>query len=155
MFAVETVFLGLIMLVVGAIIGAIAARTWIPPVQQKELQQRLSSAQAELDVYQQDVAKHFMETSKQVEELTESYRNLHEHLSKGALQLASNEIGRELIAAGERPISADRLEQTPVEPPKDWAPRVPGSHGMLSEEFGLKEHDAPDEPGPKLNAEKS
>jgi len=59
----------------------------------------------------------------------------------GAMQLTNTEIGRQLFAAGENEESSEKLNQASIEPPRDWAPKIPGSHGMLSEEFGLKDDD--------------
>lgn len=148
MFSLELLLIiSVVMLVIGTIIGVVIGRSWVPPEQQKALETRLSSAKRELDSYQQEVAKHFMETSKRVSEMTESYRDLHEHLAKGALQLANTEIGREMLAAGDSAQEIADLERTPIEPPKDWAPKTPGSHGMLSEEFGIQDHDETTELG--------
>lgn len=146
MFSLESfLIIGVVMLVIGTIIGIVIGRSWVPPEQQKELEQRLANSKKELDNYQQDVAQHFFATSKKVGELTQSYKDLHEHLTKGALQLANTEIGREVLAAGEDPEVLETLEQAHIEAPKDWAPKTPGSHGMLSEEFGLKDQKT-DEP---------
>ena len=146
MFALETlIIIAVITTIVGIIIGVIIGRAWVPPEHQKALEQRLTSAKEELDSYQQDVAKHFMETSKRVGELTQSYRDLHEHLAKGALHLTNTEIGRELLNAGDSKEVLANLEDTSIQPPRDWAPKMPGSQGMLSEEFGLKDHNDDDD----------
>lgn len=140
MFSLESFFMiGFVMLIVGVIIGIVIGRSWIPPTQQKELEQRLSDSKKELNDYQQGVAQHFVETSQKVSELTQSYRDLHEHLTKGALQLSNSEIGREVLDAGEATEVNESLDAVHIEPPKDWAPKTPGDHGMLSEEFGLKD----------------
>lgn len=142
MFALESlIIIAVIALAVGVVVGIFVGRLWVPPEHQKDLEQRLSSAKSELDTYQQDVAQHFMETSKRVGELTQSYRDLHEHLAKGALSLANTEIGRQLLEAGANQDHITDLEGASIEPPRDWAPKMPGSQGMLSEEFGLKDHD--------------
>lgn len=142
MFPLESLFLvGVVTLIIGAVAGAIVGRAWIAPEQHKEIEQRLTDAKRELDSYQQDVAHHFSETAQKVRELTQSYRELHEHLALGAMQLTNTEIGRQLFAAGENEDGLQKLPQTAVEPPRDWAPKIPGSHGMLSEEFGLKDED--------------
>jgi len=141
-FPLESLFIvGIIMLIVGAVIGAIVSRTWIAPEQHKEIEQRLLDAKRELESYQQDVAQHFSETAQKVRELTQSYKELHEHLALGAMQLTNVEIGRQLFAAGENEEGKEKLNASQIEPPKDWAPKIPGSHGMLSEEFGLKDDD--------------
>lgn len=143
MFPLETlIILGVVMLITGAVIGVVVGRTWVPSEQQRDLEHRLVSAKEELDEYQQDVAKHFMATSKKVSDLTQSYRDLHEHLATGALRLTSTEIGKELIDAGDTRAQLHQVEYSHIQPPKDWAPKTPGSHGMLSEEFGLSDHES-------------
>ncbi len=142
MYSLESLFIvGFVMLVVGAVAGVFAGRAWIAPEQTKEIEQKLSDAKRELESYQQDVAQHFSETAQKVRELTQSYKELHEHLALGAMQLTNTEIGRQLFAAGDGEVSEKTLNQVPIEPPRDWAPKIPGSHGMLSEEFGLKDEE--------------
>jgi len=141
-FPLETLFIvGIIALIAGGFIGALAGRNWMAPVQHKEIEQRLADAKRELESYQQDVAQHFSETAQKVRELTQSYKELHEHLAIGAMQLTNTEIGRQLFAAADTEQAQQILTQPPMEPPRDWAPKIPGSHGMLSEEFGLKDED--------------
>jgi uncharacterized membrane-anchored protein YhcB (DUF1043 family) len=136
------IVVGVIALLIGGVVGALVGRNWVAPVQHKEIEQRLADAKRELESYQQDVAQHFSETAQKVRELTQSYRELHEHLALGAMQLTNTEIGRQLFAAAEsEQQEAPILGQVPIEPPRDWAPKIPGSHGMLSEEFGLKDED--------------
>lgn len=138
MFSLELlVTISIVMLIIGTVIGVVVGRSWVPPEQQKALEGRLHSAKQELDAYQQDVAKHFMETSRHVSELTQSYRELHEHLAKGALSLANTEIGRQILAAGDQGLDLQGLDSTKVEPPKDWAP----PRNTLSESFGLSDHE--------------
>lgn len=143
MFPLESlIIVGVITLIVGAVGGVFLGRKWIAPEQHKEIEQRLLDAKRELESYQQDVAQHFSETAQKVRELTQSYKELHEHLALGAMQLTNTEIGRQLFAAGEHnEETVEKLNQTHVEPPKDWAPKIPGRHGMLSEEFGLKDEE--------------
>ncbi len=151
MFAIESlVITALIALAVGIGIGTLLSRSSGGAQQQKNLEQSLAQAKVELDSYQQDVAKHFMETAQKVSELTQSYRDLNQHLADGAMRLTSTEITQNLIAAGNNKLDATpEPEAHPVEPPKDWAPKIPGTHGMLSEEFGLNEPE--DAPPPTLH----
>ncbi len=136
-----------IVLCVGGLLGAVISRTLLPPEKQKDLESRLEDSRTELEQYQQDVAKHFADTSKLVTNLTNAYKEVHDHLSKGALQLTNAEISKKILAAGEESLGIDTkgaLEQVDFEPPKDWAPKSPGQKGTLSEEFGL-ERDAEEE----------
>lgn len=144
MYPLETVVLvGIVFLLVGGLIGLAIGRAWASPSHQKELEHRLNDTEKELKEYHQNVTSHFSETAKKVGELAQSYRELHEHLAKGALELTNTEIGRELIEAGGHSTAAS-IERTHIEPPKDWAPKSPGSHGMLSEEFGLRDQESAD-----------
>lgn len=142
MYPFEMILLtGIVMLIVGGVLGFLVARSWLPADRQRLLEQQVIGAKADLDEYQKNVARHFLETSQRVSEVTQSYRELHEHLAKGALELANTEIGRKVIEAGDAG-NLEHLEQIRVEAPRDWAPRTPGTHGMLSEEFGLKEQES-------------
>lgn len=146
MFALESpLIISIIIFIVGIVIGVVIGRALVPPQQQKDLEKRLTTAQQDLDTYQQDVAKHFMETSERVGELTQSYRDLHQHLAKGALSLTNTDIGRQVIEAGATKESIPQMDNGSIEAPRDWAPRTPGSQGMLSEDFGLKDQDEADE----------
>jgi uncharacterized membrane-anchored protein YhcB (DUF1043 family) len=95
------------------------------------------------------VVEHFTDTAKLLNNLTESYRDVHNHLAKGAATLCQ----------GEGPISLDRLEDgrdtaeipahlADVQPPLDYAPKTtPDEKGMLNEEFGLERK--PNTPSPE------
>lgn len=142
MIAIETlIIISVVTLLIGAGVGVAIGRAWVRPTQQKSLERQLSTAQQSLDTYQQDVAKHFLETANKVSDLSQSYRDLHDHLATGALSLANTEIGKKLVAAGDQPPASERLEHTAVEAPKDWAPRKPGKSGALSDDYDLKDHD--------------
>lgn len=150
MYSLQTMLLiGGALVAVGIALGLIIGRVWAPPSHHRELERKLAETQAELATYQSSVAEHFAETSKKVSELTQTYRELHEHLARGALELTSAEIGRDLLQAGERPPELAQMDPDRLEPPRDWAPKVPGSAGMLSEEFGLRDNEpaVPPHPG--------
>ncbi len=143
MFSFETLIMfSSITFCIGGLVGAIISRTLLPPDNQKNLEQKLQSARDELGRYQEEVTSHFAETSQLVNNLTQSYKEVHGHLAKGAIQLTNAEIGRKILAAGDPSIgieAKDALEDVNFEVPKDWAPKTPGQVGTLSEEFGLNE----------------
>ena len=126
---------------VGGLFGVIISRTLIPPKLQRDLEQRLQESRRELDQYQQDVAQHFAETSQLVTNLTQSYKEVHDHLAKGAIQLTNSEISKKMLASSDTSFSTETreaIDEVPFEQPRDWAPKEPGQTGMLSEEFGLE-----------------
>ena len=137
------IMVAVIVFCIGALLGALISRTLFPPAQKKLLEESLKSSRNELEKYQRDVAKHFADTASLVHKLTESYRDVHNHLANGALQLTNSEITRKLLAAGDRKMEGEPeeslLEDTHLEAPKDWAPKTPGGKGTLSEEFGLND----------------
>lgn len=127
---------------IGGLIGAVISRTLMPPAQQKELENSLAAVRKELDDYHNDVAQHFAETSRLVNNLTQSYKDVHEHLAKGAIQLTNAEISKQILAAGDGQLGIeahDVINEEEFHPPKDWAPKTPGSTGTLSEEYGLRD----------------
>ena len=143
MFSLETlIMVSAIVLCIGGLLGAIISRTLMPPEMQRDLEQNLQKAKSELDQYQHAVAQHFAETSQLVSNLTQSYKEVHDHLAKGAVQLTNSEISRKILEAGDKSLGLEEksaINDVNFEPPKDWAPKVPGQTGTLSEEFGLEE----------------
>lgn len=136
----------LIALSLGLVLGYMLTRGLHPEAKQRrELEDKLQRKIEEHKQYQHDVTQHFMTTANLVNDLTESYRGLHEHLASSAMQLTSPEISRQLVDAGYGAI-ADRGRapvmidpNNPPEPPKDYAPKVPG--GVLSEDYGLADEE--------------
>ena len=127
----------------GIVIGLLLTRALHPEEKKrKALQEELEKTRQELKDYQHDVTSHFMQTSNHINNLTQNYRELHEHLSHGAMRLASPEISRQMIDAGYGKLTDDSAIDPSLapSPPKDYAPKVPG--GVLSEDYGLREDDA-------------
>jgi len=125
----------------GGLIGAYISRTMFPPEQQKQLEQSLRNARAELQKYQNDVTVHFAETADLINKLTESYKEVHDHLATGAMQLTNIDIGRDILKAGSSNLGLDSqgAVDDSLQAPKDWAPKVPGNKGTLSEDYGLRD----------------
>jgi len=137
--ATSTLLIGLLCLAIGLVIGFVMARTLHPKERErKDLEEKLQQSQDQIKDYQQEVTEHFMKTSELVNNLSHSYRDVHEHLATGAMRLTNTEISQQMIDAGfgRRENQHIIANETP-EPPKDYAPKVPG--GILSEEYGLKD----------------
>lgn len=106
----------------------------------RELADKLERVVQDKKAYEDEVVEHFTETAALLNNLTESYREVHNHLAHGAATLCQ----------GKGPISMERLrnDRDPSEipdelvtprPPLDYAPKLsPDEKGMLNEEFGLE-----------------
>lgn len=132
--------IGLLCAVSGLVVGLLIGRTIHPQEQQrKAAENKLQEAQTRLKDYEHEVTEHFIRTSELFNHLSQSYRDVHEHFAASAVRLTGPETSRKIVDAG-----FGRLEERGAilsteipEPPKDYAPKVPG--GILSEEYGLRD----------------
>lgn len=131
---------GLVCLFAGVALGALLTRTLSNGEQRsQELEERLAEVEESHKNYQHEVTQHFVKTSELVSNLTQSYRDVHEHLAASAMHLTNPEISRKLLEAGSdggRKITLSSLPDSDAEAPRDYAPTVPG--GVLSEDYGFK-----------------
>ncbi|HUH38646.1 MAG TPA: DUF1043 family protein [Spongiibacteraceae bacterium] len=157
MFTLSTlIIIAIATLLVGVAVGALLVKTITPGEQRnRELETRLKQTEEQLRDYQQDVAEHFAETSQLVNSLTQSYKEVHQHLAASALKLSNPDLSRQLIDAGDGKLLSDSRKRGDVESesseataPRDWAPRAAHGKGQLSEDFGLDtDHDTPEDTG--------
>ena len=89
--------------------------------------------------YEDEVVGHFTETATLLNRLTEQYRDVHNHLARGADTLCQ---GRGPVSLGQLGRSHDESEipayLADIRPPLDYAPKTsPEEKGMLNEEFGI------------------
>ncbi len=113
-----------------------------------KLEHQLEQLQDEFRTYQNRVGDHFTTTAHLINKLTDTYKDVHEHMANGAESLCEDEevrnrlsdslLSSNALLSGK--ISKRRNERAkPVEQPKDYAPKNnPEEHGALSEEFGVK-----------------
>ncbi len=106
----------------------------------RDLAEKLERVVQDKKAYEDEVVEHFTATATLLNNLTESYREVHNHLAHGAATLCQ----------GKGPVSMERLrnDRDPAEipndlvaprPPLDYAPKhSPDEKGMLNEEFGLE-----------------
>jgi hypothetical protein len=145
------VFTSLVSLLAGAGLGAFLLYLFRAQVYSRELEQRLHEAENTLQSYQRDVAEHFAQTSQLVNNLTQSYRDVHEHLANSALKLATPAISRQILESANSTLLGTEktyINEQNFEAPRDWAPKTAGSKGALSEDFDLHDdhhqhHDTP------------
>lgn len=140
---------GLLCLAAGLVTGFIFGRSLHPKEQQrKDTENKLKEAQDQLKDYQHEITEHFAKTAKLFNDLSLSYRDVHEHLSSSAMRLASPETSRQIVDAGFGQLKKDSVTISELpEAPKDYAPKVPG--GVLSEGYGLTDENRTFD-GPKL-----
>ena len=133
------IFIGFICSIVGILLGAgLYRNNSMSEKQAEELKQQLSDEKAKNDAYQQHVADHFSQTALMLNDLTEKYRDIHQHLALGADQLCRDEEGHSLLV--DSPLS-DAITQPnrPVQQPLDYAPKSnTANSGTLSEDYGLE-----------------
>jgi uncharacterized protein len=83
----------LLLIAVGIVIGAALTKILSKNSKSAELQLKLEEAEERYKSYQQEVAEHFQKTASLVNNLTESYREVHTHLATGAQTLAKDNAG--------------------------------------------------------------
>ncbi len=137
----------LIALLVGGGLGALIVRRYtFDGRKQRELERSVDKLLQQQKDYQHEVVEHFTDTAKLLNNLAESYRDVHNHLASGASQLCADEAGTILRTIPESGLSQIGAEPEPeaVQAPLDYAPKTsPYATGVLNEEFGL-EKGAPD-----------
>ncbi|MEN8107383.1 MAG: DUF1043 family protein [Pseudomonadota bacterium] len=84
---------GLLSVVLGAAIGSIA--TYLVVARHgrtRKLQDELDHLKERFTDYRDQVTQHFMRTSELVQEMTQSYRAVYEHLASGAQNLCGGQL---------------------------------------------------------------
>ena len=136
-----TILIAIVCLLLGMAIGSLLTQRLAPQEKKRrELEAQLRRAEDEHRLYQRDVAEHFQKTATLVGNLAQSYRDVNEHLAASAMLLADTETSRQLQEAANPALpraGGMTLSSVPPEPPKDYAPRVPG--GVLSENYGFSD----------------
>lgn len=102
----------LLLIALGVIIGAALSKILNRGPSVTELQQKLEESQDQLDQYRQDVDRHFQTTAELVNNLTQSYRAVHEHLSQGAQKLTSHASSNTLESTQFKALSDAKHETT-------------------------------------------
>ncbi|TDG14757.1 DUF1043 family protein [Seongchinamella unica] len=141
MYSLTIVIVGAIAgLVAGLGLGTLLGRRSSPAGQKyREVERKLDQVLQDKKRYEDEVVEHFTETARKLNNLTESYREVHNHLANGAAELCH----------GNGPVVLDKLQNPTdpaeipadlavIQPPLDYAPKTsPDEKGMLNEEFGL------------------
>ena len=133
--------IAVIAVITGLIVGLLMGRrTSNGEKKHRDIALKLDQVMQDKKSYEAEVVQHFSETAKLLNNLTDSYREVHNQLAQGADKLCH----------GAGPVSLERLENkydpaeipahlAHIEPPLDYAPKkAPDEKGMLNEEFGLE-----------------
>ncbi|MFC6669475.1 YhcB family protein [Marinobacterium aestuariivivens] len=157
--------IGIVALAIGGLIGYLLGRSGSDAGERQTLQRQLDEAREELGGYKQEVTEHFEKTAELVNQLTQSYRDVHQHLAQGAQTLGASEAARlalkdvmqprleETEEESPREAAEGRDEAAPIpvitdvveneeaekmpEPPRDYATKAADEEGTLSERYGL------------------
>jgi len=130
-------------LLAGVVIGLlIGGKLSASPSRVKELEAQLRDAKETERRYRDNVSDHFSMTADLVHHMTESYREVYEHLASGAQDLCSEEVAGKLLPTKKDAAFGDEAshgEISALVPPKDYAAKAtPDQKGALAEDFGLK-----------------
>lgn len=130
-------------LAVGIVIGVVfASRMNTSPSRVQELENQIRSLKESHGEYRDNVSDHFSMTAELVQHMTESYREVYQHLAVGAQDLCPTDVASKLLPTDNDAVfetSAAEEETSGLIPPKDYATKQdPEQKGALSEEFGLE-----------------
>jgi len=135
---------------IGLFIGYFTGRRMAPDSERnRELERQIESLKNDRTRFEQQVNAHFTDTATKLNTLTENYREVYAHIAGAAATLCSDENRPEFAAlppAAESQKSEGTIDSGSVvtEPPRDWAPKPPGSNtGTLSESYGVDKSDVP------------
>jgi uncharacterized protein len=147
---------GLFCFAVGALVGAFLFMKFSPEQKKaRNIIKHLHEQQDEFKNYQLGVTQHFVDTSRLLKQLSDSYTTLHNHLAKGAENLCAQNTITPIIQPipDVEPTSASNsLDLNNINPPLDYAPRTtPYDRGTLNEEYGLEKVHITEEPSSKVS----
>ncbi len=138
----DPIIIALVSLVIGLVIGTLIGRSLSSTTKQRRtLTEELRKKDDELKTYQHKVTEHFMTTSELINNLTQSYKEVHQHLADSAMTLTNPEVSNKLLeaASGNLGIAHTTASSTidSPQPPKDYTPDI---NGVLDESYGLQKN---------------
>ena len=136
---------GIVCLAAGLVAGLIIAKriNGSSPAKVAELEARVQELQHNHVQYRENVSQHFSTTAELVQHMTESYRDVYQHLAGGAQDLCTEDVASKLLPAADQSVFY-YADDDSLEPPKDYAPKkAPGQSGALAENFGLDADNSP------------
>ncbi len=99
---------GILIFAIGLVLGCMATYLAIARYgRSREMQEELDQLKDRFTDYREQVTQHFMRTSELVQEMTQSYRAVYEHLANGAQHLCSDENDIDLLESSGKDRLAD------------------------------------------------
>ncbi|MDB6061817.1 MAG: hypothetical protein JWM78_1920 [Verrucomicrobiaceae bacterium] len=134
----EVWIIAIVAVIVGSAVGFFINRYLNPlPRRGREFEEQLHALQEQHKNYRYDVNAHFNNTAELLGHLANSYREVHNHLARGAIDLCDPGAVKLLKLLPEQaPVLEEQLAAA-IEPPRDYALRSPYDKGVLDEDFGL------------------
>ena len=148
MYSISTLLLTALLALLGGAGAAVLFSRRLSPDsrKQRELERSLDRLLEQQKNYQHEVVEHFTDTAKLLNNLAESYRDVHNHLATGASNLCDDDAGTILRRIPDAAMAelAGEPDLEAMQAPLDYAPKTsPHETGVLNEEFGLDR--SPDE----------
>ena len=131
-------------LAIGVVVGVVvASRISSSPSRVRELESQIRKLKETHTEYKDSVSDHFSMTAELIQHMTESYREVYQHLASGAQDLCSNEVANKLLPADSDAVFDTHGNQdealSELTPPRDYAAKQsPDQKGALSEDFGIE-----------------
>lgn len=120
---------GLIGLVIGIIVGAVAMRFGNKKLrEQRTMQYELEKSKAELADYREELTNHFARSAELLDNMARDYRQLYQHMAKGSNDLLPNLPGEKTPFAYQLTEAEADNDQAPVQIPRDYSE---GASGLL------------------------
>lgn len=140
---------GIASFLVGSAAGALLFRHFrSDEARVKELELRLQALSEEHENYKSNVHSHFNSSAKLLNEMTESYRNVYQHMANGAQTLCPDYISSQLSLSSEAKALLNTEGLTGMDsknshanavPPLDYAARPSAEKkGSLAEDYGFE-----------------
>lgn len=137
---------GIIALAAGSAIGLLLGKRLSASTKSlRETERELDRLKQDKRAYEEEVVEHFTQAASLLNNLTDSYRNVHNHLASGAANLCQ-ERGPVSLAMLESRNSDGEIPAhfAQIKPPLDYAPKTSSEEkGMLNEEFGIDRQQKP------------
>ena len=98
-------------LCIGIVVGGMAGYYFaklddLSKKQKQELEDKLQKSEQELVDYKDQVTTHFKETANLINNMTESYQKVHEHLAAGSVELCNNAIEVNKLTVSSKQLSS-------------------------------------------------